>query len=577
MNKNHYASKKNSLAVLRPDLEKEWDYEKNKVTGLTPDNVKQKSGKKVGWICPKGHRYDAEIASRTSGTGCPYCSNNRVSIENSLFTLKPELVEQWDQGLNGELTPKDITPGSKKIVYWRCKKNKDHSWRAAIFSRTSGRGCPYCAHQKVSKDNCLATVNHELASEWHPTRNDSLTPEDVLPGGKRRVWWLCSKCGHEYTATINHRAGGTGCPACSGRVASERNSIAALRPDLAKEFHPTKNKRLTPDNVSVFSDKEIWWQCSHGHEWRMSANRRSRINSCPYCNHQLASPEFNLATENPELAAEWDPTKNGELKPQNVLPYSNKKVWWECPRKHSYKASIANRANGNGCPKCHLNTSRNEIRILSEMRAIFPGVRKAVIHKKEIDVFIPELKVGIEYDGYYFHKDGVERDREKNDVLERNGITLLRVREDKLPRISANDILLKGNELKVDDLIKLLEKIQAQGNLLNKHRKKIQYYIKGRKFKNDKEYFSLLKEIKIPPREKSLSFLFPEIAVQLHPTLNNGITGDLIYAHSGVKYFWQCDKYKDHVWEATADHRTRGTGCPLCAGRKVKPVKSRPA
>ena len=562
--------KENCLAEIRPELAKEWDYEKNKDTGLTPDNVKSKSGKKVGWVCPKGHRYDAVIASRTSGTGCPYCSNNKVSIENSLFTLKPELVQEWDLELNGELTPKDVTPGSKKKVYWRCKKNKEHSWRAAIFSRVHGRGCPYCAHQRVSKDNCLATINPELAAEWHSTKNDRLTPKDVLPSGKSKVWWKCGKCGHEYKATINHRATGYGCPACSGRVASERNSIATLKPDLAKEFHPTKNKKLTPDNVSVFSDKEIWWQCSHGHLWEMSANRRSRINGCPYCNHQLASHKYNLATENPELAAEWHPTKNSKLKPQDVLPYSNKKVWWECQRKHSYKASVANRANGNGCPYCHPNTSRNEIRILSEILVIFPDARKSVIQRKEIDVFIPELNIGIEYDGYYFHKDGIDRDREKNDVLERSGITLFRFREGKLPRISVNDILLNGNELKVEDIINLLKKIQAKVDLSDKYRRKIQNYIKGGKFTNDKEYFALLKEIKIPPREKSLAFLFPEIAAQLHPTLNNGITSDLIYAHSGIKYFWQCDKNKDHVWEATADHRSRGTGCPLCAGRKVK-------
>ena len=306
----------------------------------------------------------------------------------------------------------------------------------------------------------------------------------------------------------------------------------------------------------------------------MSANRRSRINGCPYCNHQLASPEFNLATENPELAAEWDLKMNVDLKPQNVLPYSNKKVWWLCQRKHSYKATVANRAFGNGCPKCHPNASRNELRLLTEMRAIFPEVRKAVINKKEIDVFIPELNIGIEYDGYYFHKDGVERDREKNDVLGRNGITLFRFRESKLPRISVNDFLLEENELKVHDIVKLLEKIQALVNLPEKYRTKIQNYIKGGKFKNDKDYFEMLKEIKIPPREKNLSFLFPAIAAQLHPILNNGITGELIYAHSGVNYTWQCDKDKNHVWEATADHRTRGTGCPLCAGRKAKPKKT---
>lgn len=556
------------MAIL-PQLVKEWDYEKNEKTGLTPINVKPKSGKKVGWICSEGHRYDAVIASRTTGTGCPYCSGNKVSIEKSLWKLNPKLAKEWDYDKNHGLTPKDVTTGSKKKVYWICKK-KSHSWRAVIYSRNKGRGCPYCTNRKVCLDNCLATVNPKLAAEWHPTKNGKFTPFKVLPSAKRKSWWKCSKCGHDYPATINHRATGYGCPACSGRIASERNSIAAIRPDLAKIWHPFKNKKLTPENVSVFSDKEIWWQCSQGHEWKKSANRQSRINGCPYCNRQLPSPEFNLPTQNPKLAAEWDKQKNGDLTPQDVLPFSNRKVWWQCPRKHSYPSTVANRNNGNGCPKCNANTSRNEIRTLAEIRAIFSDAKKVMIDKKEIDVFIPGLNIGIEYDGYYYHKNMIKRDKEKNEVLKKNGITLFRVREGKLPRISDNDILLKGNELEVKDVIKLLKKILAKVKLPKQYKILIEDYIKKGKFQNEEGYYSILREINLTPREKCLAFLFPEIAAQLHPLLNNGITANLIFAHSGKKYYWLCPINLNHVWEATPDHRSRGTGCPLCAGRKTR-------
>jgi len=208
------------------------------------------------------------------------------------------------------------------------------------------------------------------------------------------------------------------------------------------------------------------------------------------------------------------------------------------------------------------------------MRAIFPKAGKVMKFGKEIDIYIPELNIGIEYDGYYFHKNMVKKDKEKNAVLKKNRIILFRIREVKLHRVSANDILLKGNELKVQDIINLLKKIQAKVELPEQYRILIQDYIKEGKFKNEDGYYSILKEIKLPPREKSLSFLFPKIATQLHPALNNGITGDLIYAHSGEKYYWQCPDNHNHVWEATADHRSRGTGCPKCAGRDGKSLKS---
>ncbi len=571
MNNNHFASKGNSLAALKPDLEKEWDYEKNDESGLIPLNVKAHSGKKAWWKCPKGHSYESVIASRSSGTACPYCSNIKVSIEKSLWKLNQRLSKEWDYERNGEITPKDVTPGSKKMVNWKCRKNEKHRWRARIYSRNRGRGCPYCAHQKVSEENCLAAVNPTLASEWHPIKNEKLTPWDVLPGIEDEVWWKCKKCGYEYSATINHRNGGTGCPACSGRVASERNSIASVRPDLAMEWHPTKNGNLTPDNVSVFSDKKVWWFCANNHELEYSVNQRSGMLGCPMCTHQIASPEYNLSTKNPELAAEWHPSKNASRKPENYLPYSNEKVWWLCPRKHSYESTIANRNNGNGCPQCHPSISRNEVRILTEMRSIFLEARKANKYGKEIDIFLPEINAGIEYDGYFFHKGKIRNDREKNVVLKRNGITLFRVREMKLPKISSFDIVPEKGELKINDIINLLKVIEHQLDLPEKYRLLISDYIKDGIFKNDEEYYSILKNIKLPPREKSLAYLYPKIAAQLHPKLNNGINADLIYAHSGIKYFWQCGIVRKHVWPATPDHRSRGTSCPMCAGRKMKP------
>jgi hypothetical protein len=129
-------------------LAKEWNYEKNNI--LTPKDVTPNSGKKVWWKCNKGHEWQATIASRNSGCGCPYCSGNRVlKGYNDLLTINPTLASEWNYEKNNGLTPMDVTPNSDKKVWWKC--HNEHEWQSSIGHRNRGRGCPECAKQRRKK------------------------------------------------------------------------------------------------------------------------------------------------------------------------------------------------------------------------------------------------------------------------------------------------------------------------------------------------------------------------------------------------------------------------------------------
>ncbi len=202
-----------SLLQINSELSKQWHPTKN--GPLTPGDLTPGSNKKVWWICAKGHQWQAIVNSRSQGRGCPYCAGHKVSVDNCLHTINPNLARQWNPAKNGSLTPKDVTPGSNKKVWWICKKG--HAWQATISNRNRARGCPYCAGRAVCEDNCLETVNPSLAAEWHPVRNGRQTPRDVTPGSSRRVWWQCER-GHEWEAIINSRNQGFGrCPYCRSR------------------------------------------------------------------------------------------------------------------------------------------------------------------------------------------------------------------------------------------------------------------------------------------------------------------------------------------------------------------------
>lgn len=268
----------------------------------------------------------------------------------------PELLAQWHPTRNGGLRPDEISYGSSRRIWWRCPKGRDHEWRAIPQSRTSqGTGCPFCSGARVSVTNSLATRAPKVAAEWHPARNGSLTPRDVVSGSTRRVWWTCRRGpDHEWRAAVNSRAqAGAGCPFCASRALSITNAVASL-PAAAAQWHP--RNRLGPERMTCSSMTLVWWRCNVGHEWRASPHERVRRGrGCPYCAGKRVSLDRSLAAVAPDVAQQWHPTLNGPITPFDVSPGSSRKFFWQCPRvpTHVWSATANNRARkGSGCPQC---------------------------------------------------------------------------------------------------------------------------------------------------------------------------------------------------------------------------------
>ena len=145
----------NDLATTHPELIEEWDENND----LKPTEVTYGSRNKVNWICPKNHHYEAVIASRANGTGCPICAGKIVlKGYNDLATTHPEYAKDWNYVKNGDLTPDKVTFGCTKKVWWKCEKN--HEWFVSPNNRTNQEsGCPYCSNKKVLEGyNDLAMV-----------------------------------------------------------------------------------------------------------------------------------------------------------------------------------------------------------------------------------------------------------------------------------------------------------------------------------------------------------------------------------------------------------------------------------
>ena len=396
----------NDLATTNPELAKEWHPFKN--GDLRATDVTAYCNKKVWWLL---HYYDkktekyfdfeweATIYNRNKWASCPFLTGHLVwSGYNDLATTYPELANQWHPYKNGELKPTNLSAGSNQKVWWylsyddpKTGKHFDFEWEATVANRVRGDNCPYLSGHLVWPGfNDLSTVNSELASEWHPTKNGDLRPENITVMSNQKVWWLLPyddpKTGKhfdfEWQATVYSRIDGEGCPYLSGKtILVGFNDLETVNPKLASEWHPIKNGNLKPTDVTANSDKKVWWLLSY---------------------------------DDPKTGKHFD---------------------------FEWQATVNSRSKGNGCP--YLSTSKTERLVceyLQDKSLEFIG-EKIFKHKSmnryRYDIYIPSLKLIIEPDGEQHFKDmafcndnledRVKRDNIKNDFCYNNNIPILRI------------------------------------------------------------------------------------------------------------------------------------------------------
>ena len=563
----------NSFVIDHPHLMEEWDNEEN---DISPQHVYANSKQSVWWKCVKSHSWEAKVYRKTI---CPYCARRKVSVDNCLIITHPELAEEWHPSKN-IFSATQFTSSSSQRVWWQCSKNTEHVWEAKIRNRVAGLGCLYCAGKLVSSAESLAYVYPSTAAEWHPIKNGTLTPEQVRFGSAKSVWWKCDK-GHEWRGSIGNRGSRQGrCPYCSNQKVGIDNCLATTHPELAKEWHPAKNIDLTPYDIVAGSNKIIWWQCSKDHEWQAPSARRAGGIGCSRCSGRKATPENNLTTTHPELAKEWDLTKN-TFGPDKIVAGSGKKVWWQCTinKSHGWEAKIAERVGndkrkGTNCPHCYSQISDAEYRLFSELKLIFLDIKqKKLIKGKEADIFIEDLKLVIEVDGGHFHKSEkrIKNDKEKNQFFETLGYCVQRLRGKNLLHLSKHDLEFNCGNIKITDIKSLLNKIRERraAYIDSDTEERISNYLKIKTYWNEEEYLRIRKALPGKFTLGNFNEKRPELAEEWHPTKNGQSLSEDYSLKSGKLVWWQCSKNKEHEWQSRIACRANGGGCPYCSNKKV--------
>ncbi|WP_167467963.1 zinc-ribbon domain-containing protein [Arthrobacter oryzae] len=368
-----------SLAHLFPSIAAEWDRAKNP---FPPSHVRPGSNRKIWWLCENGHSWLTAPYVRTKGHGCAACKGMKATGSNNFALARPDLLSTWNHERNKSelgIAPTDVLPQSNKDVWWTCQNDERHTYVASPAERFRGRGCPYCVGKRVDASNSVGATRPALAAEWDPA--NTKRPDEVSIGSDFRAAWICRKDdAHRWMAAVSSRpANGAGCPFCSGRRPTEATRVDVILPALALQWHPTKNRALTPADVTAGSNRRVWWLCPQdaGHVWATTVRARALDHDgCKWCAPTIrSSVDIALACE---FAAVF---------PQDVDPKRQERLDLGHNRPHS------------------------------------------------VDILIKSLRIAIEFDGSYSHKGEAHeaRDSVKTRLLREAGYRVVRIREEPLP------------------------------------------------------------------------------------------------------------------------------------------------
>ena len=375
-----------------------------------------------------------------------------------------------------------------------------------------------------------------LMADWDSEKNLAFGIEAHLltQGSSKKAWWICER-GHSYESKIKNRARGYGCPYCAGKmVLKGYNDLETLFPQVALEWDYQRNGELTPANITFGSNKRVWWKCEKcGGEYESCINNRTRKGTgCPYCAGQKVLVGYNdLQTKFPELVNEW--SEKNSIKPTEVTAYSNEKVYWTCAFGHDdYLMSVKQRSNRHGCPVCaqQSQTSFPEQAIYFYLKQVFNDtVNRYIFNGSEIDIFIPSKKIGIEYNGYFYHQKKVEKDIYKKDFLSSFGITVLIVKEYRnIEEKNQADFYIHERTTFNDltDLINDILNSMDVGNLVDVNCSRDAIAIKN-------QYVRLRKE-------NSVSALRPELVKYWDYEKNGSVTPEMVSLGTGQQFYWKC-------------------------------------
>lgn len=438
-------------------------------------------------------------------------------------------------------------------------------------------------------DYCKHNNKQYLLDEWDYESNNAigLFVDKISHGSGKIAHWICSN-NHKYQKRIDARTcNNSKCPYCESNKKAlliNTNDLATMHPTLIEEWDYDKNKTINPKHILSNSNKKVWWKCKKcGNSWQSAVRQRTLVGQgCPFCSHHKTIVGKNdLQTLFPEIAKEWDYNKNMNS-PNSISAFSGKKVWWKCHYcKYEWQTAVYNRtAKKTNCPSCTMKTtSFGEQALFYYVKKIFPdAINRYHNHKIELDIFIPSINTGIEFDGMYWHNttDSFLREKKKYDICKQHNIKLIRIRDSRAQFHHDTCDNCFGIEnlqdyTQLNNIIRLVLKELDPAS--NSWTRKNPYQIWStivNQINVDKDRFEILENKFLIEKDNSFVYHFPEIMKDWNYENNHSFNPYAFTSSSTIKVWWKCNNCK-HEWQAKIVDRTSGHNkCPVCSNRILK-------
>ena len=301
-------------------------------------------------------------------------------------------------------------------------------WQTPV-THLRGRGCPECANKRRGdKRRWSKDIFIKRSNEIHGGKYDY--SKVTYKNNSDKVCIICPEHGEFWQTPIAHIFNKQGCPKCAHKGLNRDDMI-----DMFRKVHGNKYdySKFIPGKMN---DKACFICPEHGEFWQ-SPTKHMKGQGCPKCGRKKCGNEHRMTTEEFIQKAKIVHGDDRYDYSNTIYTKSNEEVSIICP-KHGKFHQVANyHLCGHGCPHCGNNISLAETEISSFIESLGFQTdvknRKILGNGKEIDIYVQERNIGIEYDGLVWHSD-LFKDRnyhlDKTEECEKNGIRLIHIFED---------------------------------------------------------------------------------------------------------------------------------------------------
>lgn len=256
-------------------------------------------------------------------------------------------------------------------------------------------------------------------------RNLKITVVGTYENCLSRVAVRCDVCGWEWAPVGGSLLRGHGCPKCAGTM---RKSHA----EFVEELKSRRDDVIIVGPYVKALEKTRFRFLKCGHEWDVTPAHILNGRGCPLCAHSRRGASQRLTMER-FLKRLHKIDRNLVVREGGKYVNYTTPIPLRCNAcKYEYEVKPGDVLHGGGCPNCHRAcTSFPEqfirhafVRMLGESEVLSRDKTAAGV---ELDVCIPALRAAVEPGSWYWHRNLVERDREKRLLCERKGIRLITV------------------------------------------------------------------------------------------------------------------------------------------------------